>query len=524
LHKKVERNCEDAFRSRVSSEKVLVNGSDYYRSSPAEGLVCGNKANLLVSYDSANNNFEVFRKVKDKNNSYTYSVIGNFKRPGESDVLDRKSGVFVPSYIVLESDAEKIEILYNPKNRVKIVKETKYNAKDLVSSSSYAMLNIQPGEDLTCDLDRTYPSFSKTYSNITIGPDFSIKNISISDDSVTSMAENIMYDMTKSIVNLDEDLNESSEEAYHLGKIQLEYSQYTILTSYKNANNMRFIDWGAKGTPFYNFQKVKEGYGEYIIYTYFMDDDTRIKTQLIENLSFHVVSQQDMKQDENAKNFGLFTISSDGHVSLGLVDLRDASDPGDSIRDEAIYLIDCGPTHYTRTYPRKGKETNIFNFMPSQPLCDNDNFGFLKQRLDERVILLSHKTLQNNNSCVFWFAESVKYINKNFRDIEQVFRAYEIGQAQIEISSQISEKVNIQFKQHPDITTNRPDEEQIGNYDTFFYHALKTVKDEMDMSEFAVELKEVYILKEDKALDLAVRTKGIKEMLFQKQKSNLKYL
>jgi hypothetical protein len=286
-----------------------------------------------------------------------------------------------------------------------------------------------------------------------------------------------------------------------------------MLKIYDNWDNVRFPAWGDRGTPFYDPE------------AYLGNSGKDIRTRLTGDLGFDVKKDEDMKNNIDAKNFGLFSISTEGHVTVGFVDLRYGN------TDENIYLADYSLLHYyydEEIDPVTGlividpitgnpKLKTIFSSLKPTELKKNvDGTEQIEQKPDEYVRLLNTNNLQECGTCFLWFSESIAYINSNFRHGNQVIKAYDIGQAQVEIGAILSEKVDGgKLGLDLGLTLNRP--RDMAKYDRFFYFGFKPDSNEFDVSGIPVEIKPVYILKDFKVSRILL-TKRFEEMLLQKQK------
>ncbi|GHU26828.1 hypothetical protein FACS1894152_2260 [Bacilli bacterium] len=458
--------------------------------------ICGVDSHVKIKYNSVGKEFYMMHRYNTPTGNYTFSGWGNFTNDNKTFSINYLKNKYTDT-----STGNKIvvETYYDIRNGVKNILVEEFNGASMISTS-YFMTDIKDGVSSTCDMRSAFPTHSTMYVKADLNSYFTINkivfdNVAFNQNYTTQYVENITY--ATDCVGTDKCLD---------GKQDAEYYLYPIYRTYNNWDNVRFIVWEDPGTPFSDLGK------------YFDNSKKDIRTRLIKDLGFKVRTDQDMENDKSAKNFGLFSISVEGHVTMGLVDLR--VNPGSASPDEIIYLADYSTAHYyeEETDPITGKtviKTIFSSLKPTELELDEDGLEQIKQQPDEYVKLLSNNNLQECSTCFIWFSESVIYANSKFRHGNQVVKAYNIGQAQVEIGSVLSEKIDGRLRLNLGLTLEEP--KNIKDYNRFFYFSFKPDSDEFEASKLPIITKPVYVLKKAGASRILL-TDGYEEMLLQKQK------
>ncbi|MDR1495018.1 MAG: hypothetical protein LBI29_03220 [Rickettsiales bacterium] len=465
--------------------------------------ICGAGSHVKIGYDNSSKEFYMMHQYSTSAEDYTFSGWGSFINGNKSFSIsylsNRYTNISTGNEIVVKT-------YYNIVNNVKNVLMEEFNGTNM-TSTSYFMTDTRKGVSLTCDMRSAFPTHSNIYVNADLNANFAVNNaifdnVTFNQTYTTQYIEDIIY--STDCVGTDKCID---------GKRAAEYYLYPICKTYNNWENVRFIFWESPGTPFYHTAK------------YLDNSNKDIRTRLIKDLGFRVMTKKDMENNKNAKDFGLFSISIKGHVTMGFVDLHQGTSS-----DEVIYLSDYSISHYyeeetdpstgeTVIDPLTGKpklKTIFSSLRPTELEFDEDGLEQIKQQPDEYVKLLSNNNLQKCSTCFLWFSESVIYVNSNFRHGNQVIKAYDIGKAQVEIGSILSKKVDGRLGLDLGLTLSEP--KNMKDYNRFFYFSFEPEPDEFEVSKLTIIAKPVYILNKTNATSRVLSADSYEEMLLQKQK------
>ncbi|MDR1425481.1 MAG: hypothetical protein LBI70_00585 [Rickettsiales bacterium] len=460
-------------------------------------IICGVDSPVKIKYDNDEKKFHMVYRYSTPTGNYTFSGWGVFTNSGRSFDVSYLKNNYTDSRI---GDKVVVRTYYNIGNNVKNVLVEKFNSTNRILTSYLMMIDIESGSDLSCDMCGEFPSHSTEYAEVVLNSHYAVVgsifgNGTFGQNHTIQHIEDTVY--ATDCVDADKCIN---------GKWDAEYYLYPLSRMHGNLENVRFILWERPHTPFYDYEE------------YLRNDENNIRTRFIEGLGFRVMEDKDMESDKKARNFGLFSISVRGHVTMGFVDLR-ADRP-----EEVIYLADYSLFHYYEEEkdPISGKnvlKTIFGSLRPTKLKLDEDDLEQIRQRSGEYVRLLNNNNLQECSTCFLWFSESMIYINNNFRHGNQVIKAYDIGKAQVEIGFELSKRVDGPGSgRYLGLTLDKP--KNMRYYNRFFYFSFEPNPDEFDASKLYITTKPVYILNKEYASGVLL-TAGFEEMLLQKQKQFL---